>query len=419
MKMLHTADWHVGKVLHGRSRADEHGTVLRNLVAVADEEDVDVVLVAGDLFDSATPSPDSQGLVTRALLALRAEGRQVVALAGNHDNPYLIDQAYRPVFGELGVHLVGHPRPRASGGALSLTTRSGEALNVAVLPFVAHRYAVRAAEAMLHEASQHAMDYGSRVRAMVEQITAGFAQDSVNVVMTHVTMFGGRRGGGERDFQTSLDYELSSAIFPVKAHYAALGHLHRRQDIPGPCRIAYSGSPLSIDFGEEENNAVALIVTVEPDTPASLRDVEIEGGRRLATLRGSLEQVIAAGADLPDAWLRIILEEKARAGLGDLVREKLPNALTVDLADDFRAKPGARTAAGQSSRAGRGPDQLFADYMREANYEDDRVLRLFKDILEGVVSPAPAQDAAEGEGESAGGAGPTGRRRAASTRKGE
>ncbi len=108
--------------------------------------------------------------------------------------------------------------------------------------------------------------------------------------MAHATLLGGRRGGGERDVQTTLDYELSASMFPATAHYVALGHLHRQQEIPGPCPIFYSGSPLAIDFGEEANDSVALVVTAAPGIRADTRPVPVTGGRRLRTLRGTLDE---------------------------------------------------------------------------------------------------------------------------------
>ena len=101
MRILHTSDWHVGKVLKGRDRHDEHVAVLRSLVQVARNEDVDLVLIAGDVFETAAPTAKAQGLVMRTLLALREDGRQVVVIAGNHDNASLLDAVYRPVLGEL------------------------------------------------------------------------------------------------------------------------------------------------------------------------------------------------------------------------------------------------------------------------------------------------------------------------------
>jgi DNA repair protein SbcD/Mre11 len=389
MKILHTSDWHVGKVLKGRDRTDEHEAVLRSIIQVARSEDVDLVLIAGDLFETSVPNPKAQGLVMRALLALREDGRQVVAIAGNHDNASLLDSVYRPVLGELGLHVLGTPKAPDSGGTLRLATRSGEQAVVAAMPFLSQRYAVRAAELLLHENAEHALDYARRVAAIVKTLTEQFAGGSVNIVMAHATLLGGRRGGGERDVQTTFEYEVPSGIFPSSAHYAALGHLHRQQEIPAPCPAFYSGSPLAIDFGEEGNEAGALIVTASAGARADARRVDIRGGRTLKTLRGSLEQVIAEGEESGDAYLRVILAEKARAGLGDLVREKLPNALEVQLDEAHRPRPGQHGGNGSSgsggdkpSRAGRTPLQLFGDYLAEQEVADERVERMFAGLLE-------------------------------------
>jgi DNA repair protein SbcD/Mre11 len=381
MKILHTSDWHVGKVLKGRDRSDEHAAVLRDIIETARTEDVDLVLVAGDLFETSAPSPKAQGLVMRALLALHEDGRQVVAIAGNHDNAPLLDSVYRPVLGELGVHVLGTPKTPGSGGTLRLTTRNGEQACVAAMPFLSQRYAVRAAELILHEAAEHALDYARRVAAIIDALTADFSPDSVNVVMAHATLLGGRRGGGERDVQSTFEYEVPSSIFPSSAHYAALGHLHRQQEIPAPCPAFYSGSPLAIDFGEEGNEAGALIVTAAPGIRADARRVAVTGGRRLLTLRGSLDQVIADGEQAGDAYLRVILAEPARAGLGDLVREKLPNALEVQL--DEAHRPGQAThGQDKPTRAGRTPLQLFGDYLAEQSVADERVERMFAELLD-------------------------------------
>ena len=387
MKILHTSDWHVGKVLKGRDRHDEHDAVLRSLVRSAREEDVDVVLVAGDLFDSATPTAKAQGLVMRTLLALREDGRQVVVIAGNHDNAALLDSVYRPVLGELGLHVLGGPRPPDGGGTLRLTGRGGEPLLVAALPFLSQRYAVRAAEILLHEFAEHALDYTRRVAAIMALLTGGFTADSVNVIMAHATLLGGRRGGGEREVQTSLDYELPASLFPASAHYVALGHLHRQQEIAGPCPIFYSGSPLPIDFGEEANDPAALIVTATPGIMADARSVPVAGARRLRTVRGTLDQVIAEGEQAGEDYLRVVLAEPSRAGLGDLVREKLPNALEVRLDDAYRPKSGT-SRGDRPSRIGRSPVELFTGYLAEQNIDDQRIAAMFAELLDEVASAA-------------------------------
>jgi exonuclease SbcD len=383
MKILHTADWHVGKVLKSQPRYDEHLAALRDIVRIAREEDVDIVVVAGDLFETSSPNPQSQSLVMQTLLALNQDGRQVVVLAGNHDNQSLIAEVYRPVLGTLGIHVVGRPRPANSGGALTLTTRSGETANVAVLPFVSYRFAIRAAEVILRESADQSMDYARRVGQFVGALSGGFTDSSVNVVTTHGTVLGGRRGGGERDGQTLLGYELPVTLFPATAHYAALGHLHRYQQIDGPCPIAYPGSPIALDFGEEDNESMTIVVTVTPDSRANVRPVPVRGGRPLRTLRGTLDQVVEEGRAFDDAFFRVILAQKASAGLADRVREALPNVLEVQIDEQFR--PRQAGSAPERSRLGRTPTDLFADFLAEQNVEDKDVAGLFAELLDDVT----------------------------------
>jgi exonuclease SbcD len=123
--------------------------------------------------------------------------------------------------------------------------------------------------------------------------------------------------------------------------------------------------------------------------------VDISGSRRLRTLRGPLDQVIAEGEQAGDAYLRVILAESARAGLGDLVREKLPNALEVQLDEAHRPRPGVHGSEGKPSRAGRSAVQLFGDYLREQDVADERVERMFAELLEEITDgreplPGPA-----------------------------
>jgi exonuclease SbcD len=200
---------------------------------------------------------------------------------------------------------------------------------------------------------------------------------------------GGRRGGGEREVQTAFDYELPAAIFPTTAHYVALGHLHRQQEIPAPSPTFYSGSPLAIDFGEESNEPGALIVTAAPDIRATARSVPISGGRTLRTLRGTLDDVIAEGEQAEDAYLRVILAEQTRAGLGDLVREKLPNALEVRLDDAYLPKPGANRD--RSSRVDRSPQELFDDFLAEQQVNDPRISAMFAELLDEITSADDAE----------------------------
>jgi DNA repair protein SbcD/Mre11 len=383
MKILHTADWHVGKVLKGHSRADEHAAVLREIVEVARREDVDAVIVAGDVFDTSSPLPESQALVMPALLALREGGREVVVLAGNHDNPRLLD-VYRPVLGALGIHVVGGFRRPDRGGTLTLTARTGEPMRLAVLPFLSQRFVVRAAEALRDSAAEHNRSYAERIAELIRALTAGFAADTVNVIAAHGTLPGGKFGGGERQAQSIFSYYFEATAFPPSTHYAALGHLHRRQRMAGPCPIWYSGSHIAVDFGEEANAPGALLADVGPGRPARVTEVTFGSARRLATVRGTLEQLEAQAPGLEDAWLRVIVAEKPRPGLSETVREILPGAVQVDLDERFR--PTAATRRTGSGGAARGPSDLFRDYLSATGKESTEVAALFDRLYDEVTT---------------------------------
>src|SRR5690606_36562965 len=142
VKLLHTADWHVGKAIQGRSRAAEHQAVLAEIAEVAERESVDLVVVAGDLFDTASPSPEAERIVYRALLDLAAGGRPVVVVAGNHESAQRL-AAVAPLSEASGIHVAAAIRPPGEGGVLELDT-DGERAQVALLPFPSQRYVVKA-----------------------------------------------------------------------------------------------------------------------------------------------------------------------------------------------------------------------------------------------------------------------------------
>ncbi|HEY2269668.1 MAG TPA: exonuclease subunit SbcD, partial [Streptosporangiaceae bacterium] len=266
MKFLHTADWHVGKTLKGRDRLEEQRAVLGEIVRIAEEHQVDAVLIAGDLYDSVAPSAQAQQRVVQTLLRLQQGGTEVIAIAGNHDHAPTFD-AYRPLMGVAGITLVGGARPPDKGGVIRFRARtSGEDVQLAVLPFLTPRYAVKAAEIMINTPSENVRAYDDQIRRLVDALTSDFGGDTVNLAMSHLTCVGGLFGGGERAAQSIFEYSVAASIFPVSAHYVALGHLHRRQSLPAHCPVHYSGSPIAVDFGEQDNTSVVCLVEATPST---------------------------------------------------------------------------------------------------------------------------------------------------------
>ena len=172
-------------------------------------------------------------------------------------------------------------------------------------------------------------------------------------------------------------------VFPSSAHYDALGHLHRAQQVLAPCPVRYSGSPLAIDFGETENVPSVSVVEVTAQTAARIRDVPVTAAVPLRTVRGSLAEL--AGRTFPeDAWLRVYVRETPRAGLREEVQELLPRALEVRIDPVLLAANAGGAPTPQ--RAGRSPRDLFGDYLDSRGQGDDGVRELFGELLAEVES---------------------------------
>ncbi|HET6954474.1 MAG TPA: exonuclease SbcCD subunit D [Acidimicrobiales bacterium] len=387
MRLLHTSDWHVGRAIRGRSRAVEHRAVLAEIAAVAERESVDLVVVAGDLFDTAAPAAESEQIVYRALLDLAAGGRPVLAVAGNHDSAQRLG-AVAQLAGASGIRLVS----TVSAEGVVEVEAGGEVAQVALLPFPSQRYVVTADRLMSGDAADAHADYADRVVRIAATLTRGFGAGTVNLVVAHLMVMGGTMGGGERGAHTVFDYWVPATAFPGTAHYVALGHLHRAQHLPGPAPLHYCGSPLQLDFGETANDPVVNLVDVAAGRPAVVRPVALSSGRRLRTVRGTLAQVVEAlPAAAPDAggagdrgdYLRVVLDEPARAGLADEVRERVPSAVEVVLAP---REGDGRARRADPDRLRRSPHDLFTEYLGEAGVDDERLVTLFDEIVDELAS---------------------------------
>jgi exonuclease SbcD len=383
MKILHTSDWHVGKVLKGQSRVEEQLAVLSEIVNIAGVEKPDLVVVAGDLYETAAPTADTKKIVVRALSALRRHATSVVVIAGNHDHGPEID-ALRPWADEAGITLRGAVG-KAEDHLITGVTKDGEAWRMAALPFVSQRFAVRASEMFELSSAEASATYADHVARLYAALTRDFddGSETVNLAAAHLTVVGGKLGGGERDAHTIEAYAVPSMVFPASTHYVALGHLHRRQQVLGPCPIHYSGSPLALDFGEEDNVSSVSIVDATAHTAAKVRPVPITSALPLRTLRGSLDELSRATVD-PTAWLRVYVREKSRAGLKEDVQALLPRALEVRI--DAESLPDNDPATTRPARTGRCPNELFGEYLAANGVADEAVGALFNRLHDDVVS---------------------------------
>ncbi len=330
MKFLHTSDWHVGKPLRSKKRDEEYVAALAEVLDIARREQVDCLLVAGDVFDSAMPPPEAERIVFDFFRELAGARIPAVVIGGNHDHPRRLN-AFARVLDLVDIHVRGEPVTAEEGAIVEIASRDGaEVAVVAALPWVSERK-VRLWEGLLAE-GQHFEDYAEGVAQMLSHLSRGFRTDTLNVLVSHVMMHGalvGGEGSGERPLHVGQAYAVKPQRLPEEAHFIALGHLHKPQPILRD-RAYYSGSLLQLDFGEAGQQKSVNLVDAAPRRPARVETVPLASGRPLRDVRGSLEELPALANDAADAHLRVFVQvDRPLPGLAEQVRELLPNAVAI------------------------------------------------------------------------------------------
>ena len=324
MRLIHTSDWHLGRAFHQVGLLGAQAAYLDSLVEVVRSERVDAVLVSGDVYDRAMPSPDTVELLSQTVVRLVDAGAQVVVSSGNHDSAIrlgfaadLLERAGlhlrtsvadvgRPVLvGDVAVHPLPYLEPALAADPLG----AGERTHAGVL---------RAAMA--------------RVRADAEQ------RGGRTVVMAHAFVTGGVTSESERDISVGGVSAVPPEVF-AGVDYTALGHLHGRQQVaPG---VRYSGSPVAMSFSEWRHTKGSLLVDLSGATPV-VEHVEAPVERPLAVLRGTLEQLLTdpAHASAEAAWCQVTLTDAQRPlGAMQQVRRRFPHTLELRLDPQGAAVP--------------------------------------------------------------------------------
>lgn len=332
MRFLHTSDWHVGRTIRGRSRADEFASALDQVVGIAVDQGVDAVLLAGDVYEHRAPGPEADELVFDAFLRLHDAGIRVVTIPGNHDSPVRMG-AFSRLLRPVGVEVAPRVAPPADGGIVVVPSRDGtEEAEVACVPFVPERRFGDAA-ALFDASEAWYQSYAQGMGELLAAMASGFSPGRIPIVMGHLFTDGAlvTPGGGERELTIGIAYAMAPSRLPGDAAYIALGHVHLPQAVKGsPAPARYAGSLLQLDFGEAGQKKSVAIVDASPGKPAKVTEVPIRAGRALRDVRGTLDEIVALAPSLGDAWLRVFVTTDGPVpGLADRVRDELPNALDV------------------------------------------------------------------------------------------
>ena len=384
MRFLHTADWHVGRSIRGRSRIDEFEAALGRVIDVAVDHKVDCVLVAGDLHDQRAVTPDADRLIFDTFIRLFERGIPVVAIPGNHDSAARMG-AFAPLLDRVGTKAIARMRHPKQGGRVQVGSRDGsETMNVACVPFVSPRRFLDGT-AEFEDLSTGYVNFDEGMGHLFEVFEQAFQHDHVNVVLGHLFVAGAQPSGSEREVSVGNDYAISAARLPRTASYVALGHIHKRQKVKGAAAdTRYSGSLLQLDFGERGQDKAVLVVDVKAGKPPKVTEVPIDAGRKLIEVNATIDELDAIGKKVGDAYLRVNLSvDGPIPGVTDQVREALPNALDIRL-----VLPATAGEEKRESLRSLDPKSQFVSYYAAVHNAEptDELLAAFDRVYEEVAT---------------------------------
>lgn len=379
MNILHTSDWHIGKRLMDRERLPEQIAALDEIVRICETRDVDLVLVAGDVFDTFMPSADAEEVFFRAVKRMAGQRRAVVLISGNHDDGVRL-AASAPLAAEEGIYLFGSGRDVmpvggargvhavASGeGYVVIGNERGEQVYINALPYPN--------EARLKEEKTEE-SYTDKLRRYIARGEAGFSGEMPHLLLSHLFVAGGSVSESERDIDLGGARAVPPALFD-EFDYVALGHLHKPQKFGE--RVRYSGSLLQYSFDEQAKKQVVLLHT--DGTDISCEEIPLTAGKRLVRLE---EEDAERAAELlrqyEGAFVELTLRLKAPLTSSETQMLRAANEGLVSLIVRTQGAEGLPVVR----RSTLSDKELFREYYRSVYGEDpaDDLVTAFLELLE-------------------------------------
>lgn len=289
MRILHTSDWHLGKNLEGFSRMDEQELFLNDFVELVKEKNVDVIIIAGDIYDSANPPARAEKMFYDTLKKLSSNGeRLTLVIAGNHDNPERLVAA-GPLARDHGIIMLGTPKTvvdvgeygrhkvvEAGEGYVEIEM-NGERAVILSVPYPSEKRLNEVLYGSMDEEWDRLKSYSDRIKQLFEQLSLKFRDDTINICVSHLFAMGSEEAGSEKNVMLGGSFIVDGRCFPQKAQYVALGHIHKPQIVPGTNKKArYAGSPIHYNKKEVSFIKKCFIVDLKANEECSIEEVDLK-----------------------------------------------------------------------------------------------------------------------------------------------
>jgi exonuclease SbcD len=404
LKILHTADWHLGKKLEHFSRLPEQKEVLREICAIADREQVDAVIIAGDLFDAFNPPTEAVELFYRTLKKLSRNGkRAVIAIAGNHDSPERIE-APNPLARECGIIFAGYPHTciapfKLDTGLEVLNSEEGfveiklpgkkGSLRLLLTPY---------ANEQRLKTFLNAADSESEMRALLEKKWENLAQkycddQGVNILITHlfVVKKGEQLPEESEDEKPILHVGGAQAVYssniPKQMQYVALGHLHgKRVMAEKPCPMVYSSSILAYSMSEAEQEKYVILLEAVSGKEVNYQSIPLRKGKKLVRKKfEEIEEAVLFLQKNPDVFVELTIVSDIFLKAEDRQRLYAAHAGIVAIIPEIKSLASQNHPVCSEVNLSKNIEELFIDYFKfkQGQVPEEEVVSVFREMLGG------------------------------------
>ena len=317
MKVLHTSDWHLGKRLEQCERTEEHQHFLDWLLQTIQDQNIEVLIIAGDIFDTGTPANAALKQYYDFLWALRATHcREVVVIGGNHDSVATLN-APRALLRYFKVHVVGGVPDDFTDQIIPIQNAAGQTeLVICAVPFLRDKDIRLSVPGETHEEREVRIKQGicAHYTKLIAHIAPYKARQIPVIATGHLFAAGGSTSDSEKEIHVGNLGQICGDQFPTEFDYIALGHLHRPQVVNNMPHIRYSGSPIPLSFSEVEDTKLVLILDFSGGRLIKLEEIEVPCCRKLIRFKGQLDKVkqqltlLENGGQIYPAWVEVQVE---------------------------------------------------------------------------------------------------------------
>lgn len=289
MRILHTSDWHLGKNIEGISRMDEQEAFLNDFIEIVKEKNVDMIIIAGDIYDSSNPPARAEKMFYDTLKKLSSNGERItLVIAGNHDNPDRLVAA-GPLARDHGIIMLGTPKSVVdigqygkhnvvdSGEGFVEIEMNNERAVILAVPYPSEKRLNEALYGSMDDEDERLKSYSDRIKLLFDSLSEKYRDDTINIAVSHLFAMGSEEAGSERNASLGGSFIVDGSCFPENAQYIALGHIHKPQIVPGTKQKArYAGSPIHYNKKEINFQKKCFIVDLKAGVECSIEEINLK-----------------------------------------------------------------------------------------------------------------------------------------------